>query len=87
MKCSDLKISTPVVFKTYSDILERKIPMDGNVIAVIPETRNVVVCWLEGYKSRTDNIPYEDMIAAHDPNGEMMRFENISGKSVLLVAE
>lgn len=42
---------------------------------------------MEGYKYRIGNIPYKDMIAAYDENGEMMSFENIKGKSILLTAE
>lgn len=87
MKCSELLNDTPVVFKIYSDIFNKKICMDGSVIYVSADTNEVCVGWLEGYKYRTGNIPYKDMIAAYDENGEMMSFENIKGKSVLLTAE
>lgn len=87
MRCSELTEDRPVVFKIYSDILKRKIPMDGTVHCVYPEQKEVCVSWLDGYRDRKDNIPYDDMIAAYDENGEMMKFDNISGKSVLLIAE
>ena len=87
MKCSDLPINTPVVFKIYSDIYKKKIHMDGHVVGISLKRREVWVCYLEGYKSRTENIPFEDMVAAYDENGEMMQFDNIKGKSVLLEAE
>ena len=42
---------------------------------------------MDGYKYLTEDIPYEDMIAAYDKDGEIMKFDNIKGPSVLLVAE
>ena len=87
LKCSELKENAQVVFKIYSDIFKRKICEIGSVIYVLPNRREVCVCYLDGYKSRSENIPYEDMVAYYDENGEMMSFNNIKGKSVLLAAE
>lgn len=85
--CSSLKCGENVVFKTYSDIYKKKIPMDGTVIDIYPKRQMVVICWLEGYKSRTEHVDYSDMIAVHNPDGEMMKFNSISGKSDLLLPE
>lgn len=87
MNCSELENGRQVVFKIYSDIYKRKIPECGTVSFVNKNRKEVYVSWLEGYKDRGDSIPYEDMLAAYDENGEMMKFDNISGKSVLLIAE
>lgn len=87
MKCSELKVNAQVVFKIYCDIYKRKIYEIGSVVYVLPNRREVCVCYLDGYKSRSENIPYEDMVACYDENGEMMSFNNIKGKSVLLAAE
>ena len=87
LKCSELKENAQVVFKIYSDIFKRKIYETGSVIYVLPNRREACVCYLDGYKSRSENIPYEDMVACYDENGEMMSFNNIKGKSVLLAAE
>ena len=87
LKCSELKVNAQVVFKIYSNIFKRKIYETGSVIYVLPNRREVCVCYLDGYKSRSENIPYEDMVACYDENGEMMSFNNIKGKSVLLAAE
>lgn len=86
-KCSSLQANEQVVFKIYSDIYKKKIPMDGNIISVHETAKNVCVSWLEGYKHRDDIISFEDMLAVHNPNGEMMKFDNISGKSDLLIPE
>ena len=86
-KCTSLKLSEQVVFKIYSDIYKEKIPMDGTVISVQEDINKVCVIWLDGYKSRTDFISFEDMLAVYNPNGEMMKFKNISGKSDLLIPE
>ena len=87
LKCSELKVNAQVVFKIYSNIFKRKIYEIGSVVYVLPNRREVCVCYLDGYKSRSENIPYEDMVACYDENGEMMSFNNIKGKSVLLAAE
>ena len=61
---------------------------DGNVIYVDKDRETVCVCYLEGYKSRSDIIPFEKMIAKADENGEEMLFGGwIRGKSILLEAE
>lgn len=86
LKCSDLTENSEVVFNIYSDIHKEKRPETGNVLGVNKNNRTVCVCWLEGYKSRMNFIPYEDMLAVADENGEMMRFDNISGKSIKLTA-
>ena len=86
-KCTSLQFNEQVVFKIHSDIYEKKIPMDGSVISVHENTKKVCVSWLEGYKDRCDFIPFEDMLAVYNPNGDMMKFDNISGKSDLLIPE
>lgn len=86
-KCTSLQSNEQVVFKIYSDIYGKKIPMDGSVISVYKNAKKVGVSWLEGYKDRYDFIPFEDMLAVYNPNGDMMKFDNISGKSDLLIPE
>lgn len=86
-KCSSLQSNEQVVFNLYSEIFERKVPMDGSVIFVLPNRKEVMVSYLEGYKDRHDNISYEDMLAVYDKDGEEMYFENIHGPSELLIAE
>lgn len=87
MKCSELTNGMQVVFKIYSEIYKRKIYECGTVSFVNKNRKEVYVSWLNGYKNSSDNIPYEDMIAVYDDHGEMMKFDNISGKSILLIAE
>lgn len=86
-KCISLKQDEQVVFNIYSDIYERKIPMVGSVIDVYSDRKVVVVSWLEGHKDRKDFIPFSDMLAVYNPDGERMNFENISGKSDVLIPE
>lgn len=86
-RCSSLQNNEQVVFNTYCDIYKKKIPMVGSVTGVNKNTRKVCISWLEGYKSRLDFIPFEDMLAVYNPNGTMMSFMNISGKSDLLIPE
>ena len=86
-KCTSLQYNEQVVFKIHSDIYEKKIPMDGSVISVHENTKKVCVSWLEGYKDRHDFIPFDDMLVVYNPNGDMMKFDNISGKSDLLIPE
>lgn len=86
-KCSSLQSNEQVVFKVYSDIFGEKKPMDGSVIFILPNRKEVMVSYLEGHKDIHENIPYEDMLAVYDKNGKEMYFENIHGPSELLIAE
>lgn len=88
MKCSELKPNDTVVFYVTAYSGGKEEVYDGNVIYVDNERKTVCVCYLEGYKSRSDIIPFEKMIAKADENGEEMFFGGwIRGKSVLLEAE
>lgn len=86
-KCSSLQENEQVVFKVDPYHNNEKRVFDGSVIYVSPDRKQVCVCYLEGYKSRTDDIPYEDMLAVYDKEGNYMKFDNISGPSRKLVAE
>lgn len=87
-KCSSLKENEIVVFEVKSTIIEGKNAVyDGNVIYVDNEQRIVAVCYLEGFRSRTADIPFEKMKAVYNPKGEEMWFDNIHGPSDLLTAE
>ena len=85
--CSSLPGGVEVTFMVYSDILKRKVPETGTVLWVNQDEKTVAVAWLDGYKSRTEDIPYEDMLAMYDKNGTEMSFEHIHGPSIKLVAE
>ncbi|WP_252251208.1 hypothetical protein [Clostridium sp. VAP52] len=84
MKHEDLKSGDIVIFKRYSNTLEEETFQDGYVIGVYTERKEVSICWLEGYKSRSDLIKYENVVAKYDKNGEHMKFGIYSGNSVLL---
>lgn len=87
MKCSELQKDRPVVCKVWDCAHVKQTITDASVIYVLPEKRTVCVGYMDGYHYRTDDIPFEDMIAAHDPNAPEMKFDNIRGPSILLVAE
>lgn len=86
-RCSDLKKMEQVVFRVDPYYQGNKEVFFGNVINVYPESKRVDVVYLEGYKSRSDAIPYDDMLAVYDEDGEWMSFGGVSGKSILLKAE
>lgn len=86
-KCTSLQSNEEVVFNLFSDIYKKKIPMVGTVSFINEDKKTICVSYLEGYKDRHDVIPFEDMLAVYNPNGEMMSFDNISGKSDLLISE
>lgn len=84
MKHEELKDDDIVMFKRYDNALDREEWQDGNVISVHPERKEVSVCWLEGYSSRSDFIKYDKVIAKYDKKGENMTFGAYSGNSTLL---
>lgn len=86
-RCSDLKKMEQVVFRVDPYYQGNKEVFFGNVVGVYPESERVDVVYLEGYKSRNDFIPYDDILAVYDEDGEVMSFGGVSGKSILLKAE
>jgi len=84
LKYSELKQGDIVLFKRYNDIYEDEVYEDGSVIYVREDAKLVSISWLEGYKSRVDEVPFSKVIVKSDPQGEYMVFDNYSGKSVLL---
>lgn len=81
-KCSELKPGDQVVYRIRED--GREDYWDGTVVLVVPEAKTVHACRLEGYKNRDDAVPFEDMAAKYDPDGEYMRFGSVHGPSVPL---
>ena len=86
-KCTSLKAGEQVIFNIYSDIFKRKKAENGSVVFVNKDTRTVCVSYMEGYKERHSDIPFGDMLAVHNPDAPVMKFENISGKSDMLIPE
>jgi len=84
MKHEQLKNGDIVIFKIHSDEMEEDIFQDGNVLDVYADRKEISIIYLEGYKSRNDNIPYDKVIAKFDLNGKYMTFGNLSGTSVLI---
>jgi len=84
MKYEELKHGDIIIFKRYCDIRKEESFQDGVVIAVHIKIKEINIGWLEGYKSRSDSVKYEKVIAKYDENGKNMRFDNITGKSILL---
>ena len=87
MKHSELKKGDIIIFKIYDNIKEKDDYQDGTIINVIPENKELDICWLDGYHSRVDTIKYDKAIAKHDANGICMKFGSLRGNSVLLENE
>ena len=82
-KCSELKKGDQVVYKIREGGQEDY--WHGTVMLVTPENRMVHACRLEGYRNRDDAVPFEDLAAKYDPDGEEMRFGCVHGPSVILI--
>ena len=80
MKCSELKPGDQVVYKLHEG--GREDYGDGTVVLITPGF--VHASRLEGYRDRDDAVPFADMLAKYDPEGEEMRFGHIHGPSVKL---
>lgn len=85
--CSALQADAEVVFMAYSAIHKRKVPEVGTVLWVDEDGKTIAVVWLDGYKSRTEDIPYEDMLAVYDKTGTEMSFGCFRGLSAKLIAK
>lgn len=84
--CSSLKNGEQVVFKYFSEVLKRNTYEEGTVDFVDANNKNVSVSYLEGYKDRHDDIPFNRMVAVYNSSGKVMKFDHISGPSDLLGA-
>jgi len=76
-----------VVFKLYSSIYGKKIPETGTVDFVDTKQNYIWISYLCGYKNMDAFIPFEDMLAVYNPNGEYMEFGNIRGYSDELISD
>lgn len=83
--CTTLKEGEKVVFLIYNDIYQHKTPINGDVIFVNKDIRKVAVIYLLGYKCEHASIDYEDMLGVYNPDGVFIEFDNIQGKSDILV--
>lgn len=81
--CKSLKHNEEVIFRIYSDIYKNE-TLETGTVCFVTDT-HVCVSWLEGYKDRHDFIPFPDMVAVHNPQGEYMDFGFIRGNSDLLI--
>lgn len=86
-ECKTLQEDESVIFLRYCDIKKEKIPEVGCVVNVNLNNDTVCVSWMDGYKDRKDDIPFKDMLAVFNLEGENVRFGNISGPSDLLVPD
>ena len=84
MKHSNLNQGDIVIFRRYCDILERENYQDGSVIAVDLERQTVTISWLEGYKSRVDDVEFSKVVAKPSHDGDSMKLGVFSGKFFLL---
>lgn len=88
MKHIDLKENDLVLFKMYSDILNRDCAEVGNVIYVREDNKTVTISWLVGYQSRTDNVEFNKVIAKIDKDdGKCGKIDNIRGYFIMLKSE
>ncbi len=85
--CSALQADEEVVFMVHSAIHKRKVPEAGTVLRVDEDEKTIAVVWLDGYKSRTEDISYEDMLAVYDKTGTEMSFGCFRGPSAKLIAK
>ena len=86
-KCSSLKPGEQVVFNITGEFGPFESTLDGHVDFVMQERRKVSVHYLAGYRDRHSDIPYENMLAVYNPDGEVMHFKGVVGPSDKLIAE
>lgn len=85
-KCSELKYGDQVVFRIDPYYCNNKSEFFGHVLWV-NKNNTVCVSYLEGYKDRTDDVPFVDMLGVFDKDGLDINFGGVSGRSILLIPE
>lgn len=89
MKISELKTGDEILFlmKDYYN-KGQEIYEFGNIAHIEMDNKLVSVTYLEGYKSRSETIPFNKVIAKGDvENGISMKFEGVSGKGIFIEQE
>lgn len=72
-----------VLFKAHpTGMPDDEMIIDGDVLYVDHERRIVCVCYLYGYKSLSDEVSYDDLLAIIDPKGEHMEIDRYSGRFI-----
>lgn len=66
---------------------ERKFAYTGHVWAVYPNSRKVCIHWLCGYKDQYDDAPFENVVAAANPEGVFFHFGGVVGRSDILTED
>lgn len=69
------------------EVFRKPYAIDANVINVDNERRYVAVVYLDDYKSRNADIPFEQCIAAYNPDSKMLHFKGLHGNSDILIPE
>lgn len=68
-----------IVLWPYRDCVE-----EGTVLSVRGDQAALV--WLEGYKSRNDDVPFNEILSVHDPKGPELSLFPFKGKGYLTEA-
>ena len=84
MRKSELKRGDSVVIKCIDYHTEEEIYDYGTIRLIDYEKKTAHIACLRGYKEEFEFVKFEKIIAVYNENGEMMKFGNISGKSILL---
>lgn len=87
IKCSELPKDSKVLFRVDPYYQGNKSIYQGFAIIIYDHMPKICVSYLEGYKSRVDDIPYEDMIAVYDKDGPKQDIEGWKGNGYYLIPE
>lgn len=73
-----LKDGSIILWKYRDDVEE------GHVVFI--DERLVAVCWLDGYRSRNDDVPFEDVLAVHSTIAPKHRLGCFTGRGFITEA-
>lgn len=62
-----------------SHLYENESVFDGSVISADDERQVALICYLCGMRSYTDDVPYADIHAVPDPEGEYLEIKPFVG--------
>ena len=84
---SKLKENEHVICRVKSYQLDRIREEDCSFVKNYPERKQILVCFLDGYRSESAYVDYQDVLAVYDPDGEIMAFDGgfLKGPSALLI--
>lgn len=78
-----LKVGAQVL---WLDTLHGRNEVESGTVIFVGQDGSYVISWLEGYKSRTDDVPHDRILSVQDPKADSISIGGWTGNGVITEA-